>query len=450
MELSAWIQVILELWGSLFCVVILLSLLLDKRTDPSSKKYLVTMELFTALLLVADSVAWIFHGYPGKAGYVAVRISNFLVFATSYVILIGYTLYLRSKLPQAEQQRMKKWVLVITTFCILETIVLIANCFVTICYYFDAENVYHRAGAGYYLILLPGLIADIIDFILLLRNRKNLSRANFLSLGSFIILPGIALGILIFFYGISLSNIAILLSMLFMALVSYREYYEMALKQEKELSELRERILISQIGPHFVYNCLSTIRHLCRVDPEQAAEAITEFSNFLRADIDALQNDNCIPFEEELEHVQNYLALEQRRFGEKVHVVWNIGTCDFQVPPLSLQPIVENAVKHGITKKVAGGTIQIGTWKGTDGCYHILVEDDGVGFEEDKKTAETGGHRSPHIGIDNVRNRLRMMCDGRITVTGKPGEGTRAEILIPVSARHKERKRHPMGRRESQ
>ncbi|MDO4555690.1 MAG: histidine kinase [Lachnospiraceae bacterium] len=126
--------------------------------------------------------------------------------------------------------------------------------------------------------------------------------------------------VLLFFYGISLLNIGIMLSIICMFMTSYREYYIASVKKERELADLRIRMLISQIGPHFIYNSLSTIHYLCTKEPQEAADAVGEFSAFLRNNLDALELKRNIPFENEREHVKVYLALEKRRFGERVKV----------------------------------------------------------------------------------------------------------------------------------
>ena len=435
MSLNAIIQIVMELFGCLFCLIMTVTLSHDRNRGGKSKRYLFWMNISTAVLLLSDAFAWIFRGYDGILGYYMVRISNFAVFFEGYVIIIFYTLYLNSKLTESEQKKTKVWIRAIFVICITGMVLLAVNCINGMYYYFDADNFYHRA-AGYPPLLIIGLIPDIIDLFILIRNRKSMSIQGFLSFLSYLLLPGAAMVALFFYYGISLTNIAILISMIYMAMVSYRENYEKMLAQEKELSEMKEKMLISQIGPHFIYNSLSTIKHLCRTDPEEAVNAIDEFASFLRSNIDSLGTADCISFEDEVEHVKNYIALEKRRFGDRVNVIWALDDKNFMIPAMTLQPIVENAVKHGITKRQNGGTISIysknvraGEASSFPDYYEIAVEDDGVGFNTDAVCEDDG---CAHIGISNVRKRLELMCGGSLTVTSAEGKGTRAVIIIPV------------------
>ena len=180
--------------------------------------------------------------------------------------------------------------------------------------------------------------------------------------------------------------------------------------------------MLSQINPHFVYNTLSTIAAMCDTSPKQAKYLTIDFSQYLRRNINTLNGEAIIPFEQEMEHVECYLKIEKARFRERLNVIYSIGCKEFSVPPLTIQPIVENAVKHGITKKAEGGTIKICTYEENEN-YIIEIIDDGVGF--DTETAEF------HVGIANVRSRIAARCRGELTVKSTIGVGTRVRIEIP-------------------
>ena len=198
-----------------------------------------------------------------------------------------------------------------------------------------------------------------------------------------------------------------------------------AARLEKEILENRIAIMLSQIQPHFLYNSLESIRYLCRKDPEVAEKATIDFARYLRANMDSLNRTQPISFYEELSHVKNYISLELLRFNERLHIVYDIETTNFFVPALSLQPIVENAIRHGVMKREEGGTIKIST-KETDGAYLITVADDGPGFSSEQK--EDGRSR---IGINNVRARLEAQCGGSLTIQSCHGENTTVIITIP-------------------
>ena len=149
---------------------------------------------------------------------------------------------------------------------------------------------------------------------------------------------------------------------------------------EKELYEAEVQIMVSQIRPHFMYNTLSSIAILCKLDPETAYEAAITFSKYLRVNMDSLKKTEPVPFEQEPEHLKNYLYIEKLRFADKLNVEYDIRTADFRLPMLSIQPIVENAVKHGVGMKKEGGTVTVSTRETAD-AYEITVSDDGVGFD---------------------------------------------------------------------
>ena len=198
-------------------------------------------------------------------------------------------------------------------------------------------------------------------------------------------------------------------------------------RAEKELYEAKVQIMVSQIRPHFMYNALSSIAMLCTLDPEKAQEAIVEFSDYIRCNMDSLKQTAPVPFEKEIEHLKKYLYIEKLRFGKKLNIVYDIRTMDFEIPLLSIQPIVENAVKHGVGQKKKGGTITISSEE-TGDAFIVTVADDGVGFDADAPRKKDG--RS-HIGIENTRKRLKDLCNADVVITSVIGEGTTARVIIP-------------------
>lgn len=198
-------------------------------------------------------------------------------------------------------------------------------------------------------------------------------------------------------------------------------------QQQVELTKQSTALMISQIQPHFLYNVLTTISNLCVTDPEEAEETTVLFSQYLRTNLDSLRNQEPVPFATELGHIRTYVELEKKRFGDILSVEYDINEQNFKVPSLGLQPIVENSIKHGIRGKNAPGHIKIGTYKVSEG-YQIIIEDDGIGFDMNMPVKDDG--RS-HVGMINVKERLRQMCDASVTVESSPGNGCKTEIIIP-------------------
>ncbi len=197
-------------------------------------------------------------------------------------------------------------------------------------------------------------------------------------------------------------------------------------KMEAELSNNKIAIMLGQIHPHFLYNALVAIKALCEIDSKRAGEMIDRFALFLRGNMNSLTEKRRIPFEKELEHVSHYIELEKMRFGDRLHVSFDIKTKNFTIPTLTLQTIVENAVRHGILKKVEGGCVSISTEE-VEGEYIIIVIDDGVGYNVDGSMDNS----TEHIGLVNVKNRLTMQCNGTLEITSTIGEGTKVIMHIP-------------------
>ena len=191
-------------------------------------------------------------------------------------------------------------------------------------------------------------------------------------------------------------------------------------------AEQRIQIMMTQIKPHFLYNALGAIEELCSSDPKKAKETTAKFSQYLRGNMNSISQTKPIPFEQELAHTKLYLDMEQMRFGDDLQVRFGIDCTAFSIPALTLEPIVENAVRHGVRENPDGkGTVTILSQDAGD-HYAVTVIDDGPGFDPNKPQDE-----KTHIGIINVRDRLERMCAGNIQIQTEPGRGTTVKILIP-------------------
>lgn len=194
----------------------------------------------------------------------------------------------------------------------------------------------------------------------------------------------------------------------------------------KELSDVNMTLMLSQIQPHFLYNALNTIKHLTKKDPKAAENAIVRFSGYLRANMNSLTQKDPIAFSKELEHVKNYVEIEKMRFGDRLRVEYNIEFDDFTIPPLTIQPIVENAIKHGINQKVDGGVVTVSSYE-TDKDYIVTIADNGIGYEA--KDISDNSHE--HVGLQNIKIRLKELLDATVTVTSAVNEGTTVTVSIP-------------------
>ena len=198
-------------------------------------------------------------------------------------------------------------------------------------------------------------------------------------------------------------------------------------QKEEELQQARIQTMINQIRPHFIYNTLSSISMICDSDPKRAMEVTDNFNHYLQANFSAIATTDPVPFAAELEHTKAYLGVQTALYMDKLKVEYNTEFMDFKLPPLTLQPIVENSIKHGIAQTHQTEHIIISTSK-TDQGTTILVEDDGPGFTDDD-FAYTNSEA--HIGINNVTLRLQIMCGGTLNITPRQEGGTIVTILIP-------------------
>ncbi len=201
-------------------------------------------------------------------------------------------------------------------------------------------------------------------------------------------------------------------------------------KKEQAIRNLQTSIALSQIKPHFLYNALNSIYVLCGKDLEQGRKAISDLSDYLRMNIGSIESKLPIAFDKEMEHVKKYLAIEQLRFPDEFTVSILTPVTDFLLPALSLQPLVENAVRYGVVPKGEDGLILI-TTRETDKEYVVTVMDNGPGFDT-MKLEELEEDDSPnHIGIINVRERLQRLSKGTLEIRSTIDYGTEAIIRIP-------------------
>ena len=193
---------------------------------------------------------------------------------------------------------------------------------------------------------------------------------------------------------------------------------------EAELKESRVAIMLSQIQPHFIYNTLGTIERMCLKDPKKANELVHNFSLYLRGNFRELDSIIPIRFVEELKHIEYYVSIEKVRFPD-MNIEYEIETTEFVLPALSVQPLVENAIKHGLMRLESGGTVRIRSYE-TPTHFCVEVKDDGPGFDT---SLPIDGKK--HVGLRNIRGRLKAMVDGELTLESEPGAGTKAVIMIP-------------------
>lgn len=227
--------------------------------------------------------------------------------------------------------------------------------------------------------------------------------------------------------GLIFTLLSFLIYIICMGIFAMQKYTKQQMelaRLDRQLADSRIKVMMSQIRSHFIFNVLATISTYCKIDPKEADRALICFSRYLRRNIQNIEEEGLIDFGVELEQVEDYVKLEQLRFADRVTFVTDIETTSFQIPPLTIQPIVENAIKHGIIEQGKSGTVILQTRRDEDGV-EIRVIDDGVGFalsELEKKES---------IGIRNVRYRIENMTGGTIEFESTPDKGTTVTLHLP-------------------
>ena len=430
---SREIQIVLLLWCGLFNLIAALYMGISTSFEPHKRRRLLLMQLACAVLMFSDAVAWLYRGYPGAVGYWMVRVSNFLVFLFSNLVLMLFHSFVCCSLFPAgvpSSGRLRRRIGAGYGVAAAGMLMVVVSQFTGLYYYFDAENFYHRT-AWHPVSLLFSVVVMLLDAGLLMQYRRNMDRRLYLSMLSYIVLPFCAVVSMFFFYGVSLINMAASVSTILIFLSSVAEQNERMIRQAEELAEDRVAIMLSQIQPHFLYNALTTIKYLCGRQDPRAEETVARFARYLRGNMDSLSLRAPIPFERELDHLENYLAIERLRFPN-VKIVYQIAASGFSLPALTVQPLVENAIRYGVNRKKGGeGTVTVSSWE-TEGDFYVSVQDDGVGFDPMQKQYDGRSH----IGISNTRQRVETMCGGELTIRSVTGSGTTVTIRLP-----KERKK---------
>lgn len=396
---------------------------IPEGSKPISYYYSVIVSLY----LYAFSYT-LFYTIPHNYEYKTLMdIALIFIYCLGFSISLSYGLYFVQfyNLTDNDKRTVKNW---LWGTYIVSIIVTMISPIIELYYYIDADGYVIYKPTSMIGNLYP-LLWFIVSFIFVLRSKQSKStKAALLSYSLFALVflviditpktksdisidSSIAIGILFSIYTVFLK-------------VYVQDKVDLAEKQA-ELVEQQSQIMISQIQPHFLYNTLSAIYALCGDDPRLAQKTIKDFSVYLRHNMNSLNSKERVPFEKELEHTKTYLAIEQLRFDDLLKVEYDVECTDFSLPALTLQPIVENAVKYGIRSRENGGTVSIKVCRRND-KINIVVHDDGMGFDVNKKPDDDRSH----VGIDNTRHRVEVMCNGSLTIDSVIGVGTTVTIIL--------------------
>lgn len=348
----------------------------------------------------------------------------------NYIVIAAILFYLKSNLKNAIPRMLANLTI---------TIYILASAVAAILHFSYIRDLYATTSYMYIvtavcmLFLVILLINETKNQALTERKQSLLFLVSWIPLALTILLD--TLNHYIYFTRIHFYYFGLSVTMLFQIvrmIQGLRRQYREAIRYQqvqKELYEARVGVMVSQIQPHFMYNALTSIAMMCSIDPDTAREATVTFAKYLRGNMDSLKQTAPVPFEKELEHLKKYLYIEKLRFQDKLNIEYDIQATEFCIPLLSIQPLVENSVKHGVGMKKKGGTVTIAT-RETEDAYEVIIADDGVGFDVNEERTDDG--RS-HVGMENTRRRLKELCDGEVVIESTVDVGTTATVVLPKS-----------------
>lgn len=203
-----------------------------------------------------------------------------------------------------------------------------------------------------------------------------------------------------------------------------REQAELAATAREEATRSQLAALQAQLNPHFLFNALNTVASLVRTDAPRAEATVENLAHILRRTLDR-SSQTSIPLSDELDYVRAYLSIEQERFGPRLAVAWDVEAAALpcHVPPMTLQPLVENSLKHGLARRLEGGHVRVSASR-RNGTLHLRVDDDGPGFAR-------GAHDG--TGLGNLRRRLDTLYGGAAVMQVNGGRGASVQLEIPVT-----------------
>ena len=420
----------LELFAAIVTAVMLVGCFLERKHRTKAGRFLVGVLIANTAMMLVDAPIWVLLAEPAPENVVLVKILSFLTNAFLCALISLYTYCLTAYI--SEKKRISyRYANIITVLCGVTLLLWLISTFNGMYIYYD-ETGLDQTGPLYLLSQVFNVVLPAMTMILAFRNHDALGWRDTWIMVLYGAIPVLSIPLQVF-WAVTPVCLATTVSLVLVYTLIHVEQVARAANIEKELaqkelalSESNNSLVLSQIQPHFLYNALTSIYRLCDVKPEAAKEAVSNFSKYLRGNLDSIKQKKMISFADELKHLQAYLALEKIRYDDYLEVRYDIKATEFFLPPLTVQPLVENAVNHGISDLPEGGCITISTNEEPD-HYEIRVSDNGVGFNPDTQPIDGRSH----IGISNVRSRLNIMCRGKLDIISAHGKGTTAIIKIP-------------------
>ncbi len=418
-ENGEYLKMLLAVTGMIFAVILFVCCCFNINDNTRQGDTLAAISVLLYFTLFLSGLMDVFAG--NAAARNAIMVLQTITATCSSAVHFLFWRYQCASLPEGRTQKsFTRWIYIL----VLSYLVMLAvNPFTGILFIVDTSGNLISTGEILEIIVMSLFYLTYLLYIL----PQHCSLRKKLSLASFALLPMLVIVMTTVWYMAGIEYTILSITYIFLLMAAYVVFFgdyveskEMLLKQQTTLAEIKSELMLSQLNPHFVANTLNSIVALCRFDPPEAERATRMFAGYLRENYVDMSGNQMVPFEKALENMKNYIAIEQIRFPH-LQAEYEISCTQFEIPTMTIQPLVENAITHGIHGK---GKITISATE-TQSGYTVLVADNGVGYKEPPEDGRT------HLGITNCRDRLQTLCGGSLTIrTGEDG-GTVCEITIP-------------------
>lgn len=388
--------------------------------DRWSKRYFIAMFSLLLILSVVCFFALLFWYDPSKAAEskIAYLLEDLFLVTPIFMPTLFLLHYSGEKIKSSVLFR-----LVAALLGVYFVLVAVSQ-FTDVFYYVTPDNQFFRSPFWAFFVT-PLAVCMILNTTGLFYRVNKLPKKYFISLLIYLLYMTTII-LIHMFYEIELT---VVFGMSLFALVSFvlilLDNMNQYMRQQREIANHRASVMVLQMRPHFIYNTMMTVYYLCKQDSDKAQQVTLDFTTYLRNNFAAIASEDTIPFADELKHTQAYLAVEQAQHEGRLFVNFDTPHTHFHVPPLTLQPLVENAVKHGMNPSGEPLHIYVKTLRTNSGS-EIIVENNGPGFVP-------ANDNEPHIALNNIRQRLEMMCKGKMEITPREGGGTSVKVTIPAS-----------------
>lgn len=433
------INSVLEGFTFLMCVLLNYAIVSRKKKTRLDQLMALVCVLMGVSVL-GDFLAWTFEDVAGLAARVTAIMGNHITYWLTPVAFGAFCLYVfewsQGYVPGETRSLTRPRTIAgrvlwasLLGMTVLGVLLVLVNAFTGCLYVIGEDNSFTAGPVGWLpnvinvvqlFLLLPLLYAEENEMTPLATGRLWSLAAGLplLSLGGELLMPNLALS----YPGYT--------NALFFMYIELQRLQERALMAEKlELAESRTQLLSGQIRSHFIFNSLAAIGELCYEDPKLAQQAIADFSTYLRGNMNAVGDVKLVSFDSEVSNIKSYVGLEQMNPTTPFEVVWDLQATRFMLPPLVVEPLVENAVVHGVSTRREGGMIWVRSWE-EDDAYKVSVRDNGV------EGVEVKGSKHNGIAIENGRRRLGLLCKGTLEA-GRVEDGYLATVTIPKESEGK-------------